>query len=54
MLLRLLPELTLSRLLVTHSGGLAYTFMHPLSIRYRELQGERPLILQTIVRFMGI
>ncbi|KAJ5274447.1 hypothetical protein N7497_005052 [Penicillium chrysogenum] len=36
------------RLLMTHSGGLAYTFMHPLSIRYQELQGDRPLVLQTI------
>lgn len=34
---------------MTHSSGLAYTFMHPLSIRYQELQGERPLLLQTIV-----
>ncbi|KAJ6086685.1 hypothetical protein N7467_005599 [Penicillium canescens] len=36
------------RLLMTHSGGLAYTFMHPLAVRYQELQGERPLLLQTI------
>ena len=35
---------------MTHSGGLAYTFMHPLSIRYQKLQGDRPLVLQTIVR----
>ena len=34
---------------MTHSAGLAYTFMHPLSIRYQELEGERPLLLQTIV-----
>ncbi|KAE8362643.1 beta-lactamase/transpeptidase-like protein [Aspergillus caelatus] len=36
------------RHLITHSAGLAYTFMHPLCIRYQELQGERPLVLQTI------
>lgn len=28
---------------------MAYTFMNPLSIRYQELEGERPLFLQTIV-----
>jgi hypothetical protein len=28
---------------------MAYTFMHPLSMRYQELEGERPLFLQTIV-----
>jgi hypothetical protein len=28
---------------------MAYTFMHPLSTRYQELEGERPLFLQTIV-----
>ncbi|KAJ5397079.1 hypothetical protein N7509_005192 [Penicillium cosmopolitanum] len=36
------------RLLLTHSSGMAYTFMNPLSIRYQELEGERPLFLQTI------
>ncbi|CAI7664355.1 unnamed protein product [Penicillium pancosmium] len=36
------------RLLLTHSSGMAYTFMHPLSTRYQELEGERPLFLQTI------
>lgn len=34
---------------MTHSAGIAYTFMHPLAIRYQELEGERPLFLQTIV-----
>ncbi|RJE19904.1 Beta-lactamase [Aspergillus sclerotialis] len=36
------------RLLLTHSSGMAYTFMHPLLVRYQELEGERPLFLQTI------
>ncbi|KAJ5099282.1 hypothetical protein N7532_006283 [Penicillium argentinense] len=36
------------RLLLTHSSGMAYTFMHPLSMRYQELEGERPVFLQTI------
>ncbi|KAL4993779.1 beta-lactamase/transpeptidase-like protein [Aspergillus recurvatus] len=36
------------RLLLTHSSGMAYAFMHPLSMRYQELEGERPLLLQTI------
>ncbi|OJJ68905.1 hypothetical protein ASPBRDRAFT_57465 [Aspergillus brasiliensis CBS 101740] len=36
------------RHLLTHSSGMAYAFMHPLSTRYQELQGERPAIFQTV------
>ncbi|GKZ21323.1 hypothetical protein AbraIFM66951_010112 [Aspergillus brasiliensis] len=36
------------RHLLTHSSGMSYTFMHPLSTRYQELQGERPAIFQTV------
>ncbi|KNG83788.1 transesterase (LovD) [Aspergillus nomiae NRRL 13137] len=34
--------------MLTHSSGMAYVFMHPLLARYQELQGERPLIQQTV------
>ncbi|KAE8330209.1 beta-lactamase/transpeptidase-like protein [Aspergillus sergii] len=34
--------------MLTHSSGMAYVFMHPLLTRYQQLQGERPLIQQTV------
>ncbi|KAB8265984.1 beta-lactamase/transpeptidase-like protein [Aspergillus pseudonomiae] len=34
--------------MLTHSSGMAYVFMHPLLARYQQLQGERPLIQQTV------
>ncbi|KAF2140822.1 uncharacterized protein K452DRAFT_229224 [Aplosporella prunicola CBS 121167] len=36
------------RQMLTHSSGMAYTFMDPLLARYHELHGNRPLIQQTI------
>ncbi|KAF7627750.1 hypothetical protein AFLA_003124 [Aspergillus flavus NRRL3357] len=36
------------RQMLTHSSGMAYVFMHPLLTRYQQLQGERPLIQQTV------
>ncbi|KAK6813764.1 hypothetical protein RU639_010266 [Aspergillus parasiticus] len=36
------------RHMLTHSSGMAYVFMHPLLTRYQQLQGERPLIQQTV------
>ncbi|KAE8416037.1 beta-lactamase/transpeptidase-like protein [Aspergillus pseudocaelatus] len=34
--------------MLTHTSGMAYVFMHPLLGRYQQLQGERPLIQQTV------
>jgi CubicO group peptidase (beta-lactamase class C family) len=41
--------LTVTRHLLTHSSGMAYVFMHPLLARYQGIQGEQPLIQQSIV-----
>ncbi|KAH7025323.1 beta-lactamase/transpeptidase-like protein [Macrophomina phaseolina] len=34
------------RHMLTHSSGMAYVFMDPLLIRYQEMQGKKPFIVQ--------